>query len=139
MKYGWRTFTFDLPEGLEDESVLTFLALRGETVTFNVTVSREPLRGTFESYLAQVVDDLRRALGAYKLVSESKRKVAGLDAKVLEHTATSPEGETLRQLQAHIANGKEVVLVTATGRDDQRDALARALEHILDSWRPLSA
>lgn len=135
MKYGWRSFAFDLPDGLEDETVLTFLALRDEAVAFNVTLSRAPLSGTFDAYLAEAVDDLRRSLSAYKLVRQTPRKVGGLDARVLEQTATSPDGETLYQHQAYVANGKEVVIVTATGREDQRDALGKAFEHILESFR----
>ncbi len=135
MQYGWRRFSFDLPDGLEDESVLTFLALHGEQVAFNITLSRAPLGASFDAYLADAVDDLRRSLSAYKLVGQSSRKVAGLDARVLEHTATSPDGETLCQRQAYVANGKEVLIVTATGREDQKADLAAAFEKILTSFR----
>lgn len=133
--YGWRSFSFDLPRGLEDESVLTFLARQGADVRFNVTLSRAPLAGPFESYLADAIADLKRSLPAYQLVTQTSRQVAGLDASVLEHTTTSSQGITLRQLQAYIANGSEVLIVTATGRDEERLACGDAFEHILGSFR----
>lgn len=133
--YGWRSFSFDLPSGLEDESVLTFLARQGTDVRFNVTLSRAPLAGPFEAHLADAIADLKRSLPAYQLVAQTSRKVAGLDARVLEHTTTSAPGVTLRQLQAYVANGSEVLIVTATGRDDERQAFGDAFEHILGSLR----
>lgn len=135
MKYGWRSYTFDVPAGLEDESALTFLAFDGDTVSFNVTLTRSALQGTFDAYLAEAIEDLRRSLGSYKLLGQTTRKVAGLDARVLEQTATSPDGETLAQLQAYIANGKEVLIVTATGRMGEKDRLHKAFEHIVSSLR----
>lgn len=135
MKYGWRSFAFDLPEGLEDETVLTFLSLRGDTVAFNVQLSRAPLGGPLDAYVAEALDDVRRSLSAYQLLGQRTRKVGGLDAHVIEQAATSPDGETLYQRQAYVANGKEVLVVTATGRDTERDALGKAFEHILDTFR----
>jgi hypothetical protein len=135
MQYGWRGFSFDLPQGLEDESVLTFIGRDQEKVDLNITVTRDRMEGGFDPYLASAVDDLKKSLSGYKLVDQKPRKIAGTDARVLEHTATNPEGQTLRQLQAYVADGDDVVIITATGHDESRDKLAKAFDGIIESFR----
>ena len=134
-KYAWRSFSFDLPAGLDDESVLTFLARDGDEVDVNVTITRDDKAGTMDAYLASAVDDLRKSLSAYKLVGQSGRKVAGRDARVLEHSATSPDGKTLCQVQAYIDDGDDVVIVTATGRDDAKARMQALFDKIIESFR----
>jgi hypothetical protein len=135
MNYGWRSFSFDLPDGLEDESVLTFIGRDGEEVDMNVTFTRDALGGGFDDYLASAVDDLRKSLSAYKLVGQQDTKVGGRAAKLLEHSATSPDGRTLCQMQAYIEDDKDVVIVTATGREEAKSRLQKTFDKIIESFR----
>ena len=137
MRYEWRGFAFDLPEGLEDESVLTFLHRQGGQVDVNITLTRDALSGPLESYLGDAVDSLKRSLSAYRLVDQQTRKVAGREARVLEHEATATDGRGLWQKQAYIVDGKDVVIVTVTSRDDERAQGAKTFEDFLASLQPL--
>lgn len=139
MLYGWRQLTLDLPEELEDHSTLTFVERRGERVIVSLTVTRERMEHGLDAYVADAVDAMRRSLGGYQVVRRASRPVAGLDARVLEQTAVGHDGLPLRQLQAYVADGAEVVIVTATALDDARDRLATTFNRVLDGLRVQAA
>ena len=135
MKYGWRRFSFDLPNDLEDQSVLAFLERKGDEVDVNVTLTAAKLEGSLDAYLAAAVDEVSKSLSGYKLIGKTERKVAGQDVQVLEHSATSPEGKTLCLLQAYIPDGDDVAIVTATGNGDSRARVEELFEGFVGSMR----
>lgn len=135
MKYGWRRFSFDLPPGLEDRSVLAFLERKGEEVDVNVTFTASRLDGSFDDFLAATVEGTRKNLSGYKLVGQSDRKVAGADAKVLEHSATAPDGKTLSLLQAFVPDGEDVAIITVTGNGESKARVQELFDSCVGSLR----
>jgi hypothetical protein len=137
MEYGWRSFRFDLPAGLEDESVLTFLSRKGEIVDLNLTFTRDklPKPARIEAYLLEAADQMKAQLSGYRLVSRQSRKLAGRDAFVLEHATTAPDGATLKMLQAYVPDGDEVLIVTATAAEADERRLAKTFEDVITSLR----
>lgn len=137
MRYEWRGFAFDLPDGLEDESVLTFVHRRADQVDLNITLTRDKLAGPLAGYLADAVDTLKRSLAAYRLVDQRERVVAGKPARLLEHEAKGADGRALRQLQAYIVDGDDVVIATVTALDEERGRAAAAFDAFIASFEPL--
>jgi hypothetical protein len=134
MKYGWRGYSFDVPEDLDDETVVAFLAREGDTVDYNITVSRDGLDGKLDTYLADAVDELGKSLSGYQLVDQSEAKAGDRSARILNHKAVSPEGDVLKLRQAYIDCGAEVVIVTGTGREGSEEKLGKAFDRILQSF-----
>lgn len=135
MNYGWRGFTFDLPSGLDDESVLTFLHRRDGAVDLNLTVTRDALRGTLDAYLADAVGQMTKEVSGYRLVSKTPRAIAGRDGFVLEHTTTGKDGDGLCILQAYVPDGGHVLIVTGTVTQSERAQLLTAFDGVVNSLR----
>lgn len=138
MDYGWRALCFDLPAGLDDESVLTFVSRKGGVVDLNLTFTRDTLKGKLETYLADAVEQMKLQLSGYRLLDKKPRKIAGRDGFVLEHSTTSKEGATLRILQAYVPNDEELVIVTGTGAETEHARLAKHFDEVVASIRPRS-
>lgn len=136
MDYAWRTYRFDLPAGLDDESVLTFLSRKGGAVDLNVTISRDHLTAKLDRYLADSVEQMKKQLSGYRLVERTTRAVAGKDAVVLEHGTTAKDGAALRMVQAYVPADGEVLIVTATGPEAERARLLATFDAVVGSLRP---
>jgi hypothetical protein len=135
MDCGWRGFRFDLPTGLDDETVLTFVSRKGGAVDLNVTFTRDAVKGKLEAYLADAVEQMKTQLSGYRLVDKTEKKIAGKDGFVLEHTTTSKDGATLRMLQAYVPDGDDVVIITGTSADADRARLQKHFDGIVSSLK----
>jgi hypothetical protein len=135
MDYAWRSLRFDLPAGLDDESVLTFLARKGGAVDLNLTFTRDRLSGKLELYLADAVEQMKKQLSGYQLVDRQARKIAGKDGFVLEHSTTAKNGAALCMLQAYLPDGEELVIVTGTAAGTERARLLKAFEAVVGSLK----
>ncbi len=135
MDYLWRTYRFELPAGLDDETVLTFLGKKGGVVDLNLTFTRERAPAKLDRYLADAVEQMKKQLSGYRLVERTARAVAGVDAVVLEHGTTAKDGAGLRMLQAYVPRDGELLIVTATGAEGDRARLAATFDAVLASLR----
>lgn len=135
MTYRWRNLAFDLPAGLEDDSVLTFVGRTDAHGDINVTCVQDSLEGDLEAYLADAVDDMGRSFPSYQLLEQSSREVAGLGARILEQTIGDAESESLLQFQAYLPHGDGITIFTATGQRAARSQIAAALDDILRTFR----
>lgn len=135
MDYAWRSWRFDLPAGLADETVLTFLSRKGAAVDLNVTFTRERLTGKLEPYIVDAVEQMKKQLSGYKLVDKSARKIAGKDGFVLEHSATAKDGASLSMMQAYVAEGEELLIVTGTAAGGERARLHKTFDGVVASLK----
>ena len=133
MDYAWRSWRFDLPAGLSDETVLTFLSRKGAAVDLNLTLTRERLSGKLEPYLVDAIEQMKKQLSGYKLVDKSARKIAGKDGFVLEHSTTAKDGSSLCLMQAYVAEGEELVIITGTAASTERARLHKSFEGVVAS------
>ena len=135
MSYRWRNLAFDLPAGLEDDTVLTFVGRTEAHGDINVTCVQDSLDEAIDPYLAAAVDDMARSFPDYKLLEQSSREVAGLSARILEQSIGDAESESLLQFQAYLPHGKDITIFTATGQKAARSQIVAALDDILRTFR----
>jgi hypothetical protein len=135
MPYSWNDLRFDLPAGLVDQTVVTFVD-DAATPSFQVTVTVDG-RGSqaFEAYVEAQLADLARAVPGYSSTARTEDKTgAGRPAIVVEHTARSPEGQAMRQRQAYVdLAGERVAIVTVTHADKDTPRAKVAFASILSS------
>lgn len=129
MQYRVPGLSFEIPEGLVDQSMIVLVD--GERAA--LTVAREPLDGTLGAYVDAVVDELTTSMAGYHLDARGARTIAARAALVLEHRATPPGGQPVQQRQAYVEVGATVVIVTVTS-PPHADEHGRALfERVLTS------
>lgn len=127
--YLWRDLRFDLPQGFDDDSVLTF-QLGG---VVSLTVTRDALPGSG----AGAVDAYAKA--QEQAVASTKQKNYAVTVKnegavvVVDRQFDDPTG-TVVQRQAYKAGGKGVVVVvTGTARAAHADKARRAVVDVVQS------
>ena len=135
MSYRWRKLAFDLPEGLEDDSVLTFVGRTEAHGDINVTCVQDSVDGPLDSYLAEAVDDMGRSFPAYALLEQTSRDVAGLSARILEQSIGDAGGDSLLQFQAYLPHGADITIFTVTGQKAARVQIVATLDDILRTFR----
>jgi hypothetical protein len=113
MPYVWKSLRFELPQGLLDQTALTFV---DEQQTHQITVTLDEKAGAFAAYVETQLKEVASALPGYQLVAKNARNVNGKDAVVVEQKATAQAG-TMRQLQAYVDFGGQVAIVTASHLD----------------------
>lgn len=130
MRYRFRELSFDVKDGLVDQSMVVLV----DEDRTALTVAREPREGTLSRYVDDAVMELEGSMNGYRLVSRGERQIAGHPAVVLEQAAVSPEGRAVAQRQAYLEIGGDVVVVTATSpaehADEGRGHFDRALSSL---------
>jgi hypothetical protein len=110
MRYRFRELSFDVADGLSDQSMVVLV----DDEKTALTVAREPKEGTLVRYVEDALAELATTLTGHRLVSREEQTVAGLPAVVLVQAALSPEGRAVTQRQAYLELGGDVVVVTVT-------------------------
>lgn len=124
--YRWKRWSFETPDALTDDTILTFTDDEVETsVTITTDViGAEP--GALAAYVALQLVELRAAIPKLVIHEEREARAHGLPAYVLEYSAETPGGSPMRQVQVYVAHGEEVLIATATGPKDGGRARALA-------------
>lgn len=132
MNYSWRNISFDAPSSRDDSTIL--LVDSAEPPSFNLTLRIDPLSGGDKAFSAYVA--AQKPAAGVTLDHKSERVIAGRPAVVLE-SHLEAETEVLRQQQALVADGDNVLVVTMTARAgaavQARAAFDRALSSL--AWR----
>ena len=110
MRYRFRELSFDVKDGLVDQSMIVLV----DDDRTALTLAREPRETTLARYVDDAVAELEGTMDSYRLVAREARQIAGCPAWVLLQTALSPEGRSVTQRQAYLELGADVVVVTAT-------------------------
>ena len=128
----WNGVRFDVPDGVVDETVLTFTARPG----LSFTVSSDELAGG-KPALLRFVDEQLRAIRAeapgYTVLGQSERAVAGCPAIHVEATITQV-GAKRAQHQLYVLLDDRVVVAAATAPDANKSAAAAALDRFAASF-----
>jgi hypothetical protein len=109
--YRWNNLRFELPDGLQDESVLTFVD-DSDAPKVSVTVAREPAVDV-ASYVTEVKQELKEIMAGIKVRGEAKTDVGGVKATRLDIDIPTEDGPR-RQAQLYIPGKGEVIVITAT-------------------------
>src|SRR5690349_2816010 len=111
MPYTWNSLTFERPDGLVDQTVVSFVD-NPEQPTFTVTMSSDA-RGAqaFPAYVDGQLAELARSLPGYTSSARMDESVNGKSAVVVEHKARSPQGQGMRQRQAYVDLGAQVAIL----------------------------
>ena len=121
MTYSWNRLSFDLPERIDDETVLLFTDQR-DPPRYSLTVTRDALGGgaSLGAYADGALGELKSDVDGYEGVARKDRKVGkkgDLAAVEVEHIITLG-AQTSRQLQVYVAVAGGVAVVTMTANDD---------------------
>ena len=117
----WNGIKFTLPDGMRDETVLTFVD-KSDAPTVSVTVSQEKLSGGKPALLRYVTDQLAeiaKSAPGYAVTNQTERAAGGFPAIVV--TAAVGGGKRV-QHQLYVLVGDKVVVaaVTATSAEKAR-------------------
>lgn len=124
--YLWRDLRFDLPQGFDDDSVLSFS--HGGVVS--LTVTRDVLTGTVEAY-ARAQEQAVAQTKQKNYSADGPRAEAG--AVVVDRKFDDPTGSVV-QRQAYKQGGKGVVVVvTGTARAAHADKAKKAVVDVVQS------
>lgn len=136
MSYQWNRLSFDLPERIDDETVLLFTDQR-DPPRYSLTVTEDPLGSgaSLGAYVDGAVGELKSDVDAYEALGRKDRKVGkkgDLSAIEVEHKV-SLNGASSRQVQLYVGTGAGVAVVTVTANDDGMIDARAALESIAGS------
>ena len=121
MTYSWNRLSFDLPERIDDETVLLFTDQR-DPPRYSLTVTRDALGSgaSLGAYADGALGELKGDVDGYEGVDRKDRKVGpkgDLAAIEVEHIITLG-GQSSRQLQVYVAVAGGVAVITMTANDD---------------------
>jgi hypothetical protein len=136
VRYHWRDWSYEIPDGLTDRSVIV---LEDESVT--LSLAHDALSRASADALAAYVDEVARETGArvhaLRVLERVQTEVEGKDAVLVTHDASPEPGETLRQVQAFVRDGASVTILSATCAPDDGararemvEALARSMKRV---------
>jgi hypothetical protein len=133
MPYSWNDIRFDVPAGLVDQTVVTFVDDPAQP-SFQLTLTADTRGKTaFGPYVDQQLTELARALPGYTSTSRKEQSVGGKPGVVVEHKARSPQGQQMRQRQAYVDLGARVAIVTLTSADKPTPKADAAFDSILST------
>lgn len=131
MPYSWNALRFELPQGLVDQTIVT-LADDPASPTFTLTLSSDDKSGqSFAHYVEAQIQDLARSLPGYKSVARKDERVNDRAAVLIEHRASSPQRQPMRQRQAYVDAGAVVAILTLTAADKPNPKADAAFDQVL--------
>ena len=110
MRYMFRDLSFEVQDGLHDQSMIVLV----DDERVALTLARDVKDSALKNYVDDAVTELDASMNAYKLESREEKQIAGRPGVVLVQSAVSPEGKPVAQRQAYVELGREVLVVTAT-------------------------
>jgi hypothetical protein len=135
MAYAWNGIRFDVPDGVVDQSVLTFVD-DPTSPSFQLTMTTDR-RGAqaFSPWVEAQLKELARALPGYAATRHEQRNVHGNPALFVEHRARSPQGQPMRQRQAYVdlAALDRVAILTLTHADKDTPKATAVFDTVLAS------
>ncbi len=136
MKYAWRQHSFDVPDGLIDQTSLVLVKAEGAEVAYSLTVARDATGDALKGYVDATLRDLATSLSGFRLQSrDDKATLAGKPASRLVHTSTTPEGQAIVQHQGIAKFGGGIVVVTAAAPEGKDGPAKAAFEALWKSWQ----
>jgi hypothetical protein len=139
MPYAWNGLSFDVPSGLVDQTVVSFVD-NPAAPNFTVTLSKDTRGGTaFGAYVKSQLGELMGSLSGYVAIGETEQVVGGRPAVVVEHRARTPQGITVRQRQAYVDMADAVVILAVTWPDKPNARATEAFDTLLNSIRASAA
>jgi hypothetical protein len=140
-----KEFAFEVPEGWEDRSIISFEAPRppGSAVGPNVTLSHValPPGQTLATFASQQVANLAGSLPKFEFVEQRPATVAGQPAVQLLYHWKHPEGGLTQRITL-FSKGEKTYTFTMTALRGDMDRQAEIFEKILASLtvqQPLAA
>lgn len=131
--YAWQNLSFELPAGMHDETVLSFLN-DAENPTYNLMVAKDSLDDGIDAFATNVVEELTELEPGFSLIRREKKKVGGKPAFVL-HEEIKAEDVTMFQRQALIEmSSTEVVLVSITYTEEHSEDALACFSSVLKSF-----
>ena len=136
LRYLFRDLSFDVPEGLVDQSMVVLV----NEESLALTVAREERAfesgtPTLKAYVDEAIKELQGSVTGYGLEKREDRTVNGKSAIVLLQTALTPEGQAVSQRQAYVDLKPDVVVVTATAPKKDAAKGGEAFEKLLASLK----
>lgn len=136
LRYLFRELSFDVPEGLVDQSMVVLV----NEESLALTVAREARAfesgpANLKAYVDDAVKELSGSVQGYGIEKREERTVAGKQAIVLSQSALTPEGQAVAQRQAYIDVKGDVVVVTATAPKNDAAKAADIFEKMLASFK----
>jgi|GEM_PF-1918128 len=130
--YTWQNLSFDLPAGMHDDTVLSFVN-DPENSGFSLTVAMDDLDNGLDGYSVDVVRELTEAEPGFSLERREKKKVAGKPA-IIMHQSIKAEDVVMMQRQALVdAGDNKVAVVSITYIEDAADAALDCFTAVLGS------
>lgn len=131
--YTWKRLSFDLPERLDDETVLLFTDQR-DPPRFSLTITEDPLSGggSLKAYVDGALGELEGDVDTFEPIGRKDRKVGkkgDLACIEVEHQV-SLHGASSRQIQLYVNTGGGIAVLTTTANDDGLLDARKALEGI---------
>jgi hypothetical protein len=135
--YQWNRLSFDLPERIDDETVLLFTDQR-DPPRFSITVTEDALGSgaSLSAYADGALGELKGDVDAYEQLGRKDRKVGkkgDLAAIEVEHNVTLG-GASSWQIQIYVAIDGGVAVFTATASDEGMIDARQALEALASSF-----
>jgi len=126
MPYLWNNLRFEIPAGVVDQTVVTFVDDPSQP-SFQLTVTADG-RGeqAFTGFVNSQLQDLAKALPGYQSHGRVDKSIAGKSAVLVEHRARSPQGQQMRQRQAYVDVGERVAIITLTHADTKQAGAQKA-------------
>lgn len=136
LRYLFRDLSFDVPEGLVDQSMVVLV----DEDSLALTVAREANAfdngvASLKAYVDEAIKELSGSVTGYGLEKREDRTVNGKSAIVLVQTAMTPEGQPVAQQQAYLDLAGDVVVVTATAPKKDAAKAAAVFDKMLASLK----
>lgn len=129
MRYRIRELSFEVPEGLVDQSMVVLV----DEDSLALTVAREGRRTSLEAYVDEAIAELTGSVAGFALEDREARTVGKRPAVLLRQSAMTPEGQPVAQRQAYVEVGSDVVVVTATAPTAHAARASAAFDTLLSS------
>ncbi|MCP4501055.1 MAG: DUF1795 domain-containing protein [Deltaproteobacteria bacterium] len=130
--YYWQNLSFELPAGLHDETVLSFLNDANDP-GYSLTVALDDLDAGLDAYSLEVVRELTEAEAGFSLERREKKKIDG-NAAIIMHQSIAAEDVTMLQKQAlvDVGDGK-VAVVSITFTEPHAEGALACFNDVLKS------
>lgn len=136
MRYLFRDLSFDVPEGLVDQSMVVLV--NEESLALTVAREVRAFSGgitSLKDYVDEAIKELQGSVTGYALQQREERTVNGKSALVLVQAATTPEGQAVAQRQAYLDVAGDIVVVTVTAPKKDAAKAAEVFDRLLTSMK----
>lgn len=135
MIYRIQEASFDLPDGLHDQTVNVFTATPSGESPFNIVVTRASVDGgtPLAEHVSRELAVLQHALAGYTHQWRRDHHVDGRPAEITAATVAGPPA--MAQRQVYLIDGERAITITASARDQFSPEQFELLNQFLSSFR----